>query len=711
MKIKLNIEPAAPTFYRTEKPESDRPERANQPETIRGKLCKAASIAEVTPEKLAEEIARGLTFTRGAMTGGGANTWQSQQILVADIDNDKKGPDGKTLKDEHGQKVCIDNPLTPKEAADLMAKNGLTPCIMYYSFSNKDTHPKFRIILLLPEPVTDPAEAVDLNERFNNLFATYRPDSTDRSTEDNARFFYGTTAANVFYLKPDNVTPLDAVKALPAPQKEEPKRREPKPWTPAPRAASLWRLNEQLKRDRDAFPLLDYVTTTTGGQEVQHGQKTFVNPCPICGHRDDFNIEGHLWHCFGGSTDPKTGGTIIDYLMHREGLTEPQALEKFKFELMGYDREEWAAAWKAENAGATSTTTTPATSATAAPSSSMETPEPPEPLPVNTSEFLDKCFTKEAEDFEARYKTGFKKLDQKAGGIYSGLYTIAAASSLGKTTFVCQIADQLAEQGADVLFFSLEQSTFELVTKSIARQTAQDSLKTRGNASAGLTSLMIRREGLKRKNVRIAAQEYKNRVRDRVTIIQGNFNCSAWTIREKVEQYIKETGRRPVVIVDYLQMLQPPANLNRGGAREIIDAGITELKRITRDHNLTMFVVSAVNRSNYLVPVSFEALKESSAIEYTSDVILGLHYTALTTDPLFTGKTQDPEKQKIDKRERIKEEKRKSPREVQLVCLKDRYGIGDYSQNFLYYSAFDLFVEDDGKRDEWEPLPDNLPII
>lgn len=713
MKIKLNIEPAAPGYFRTEKPDADQPRKENQPRTIRTQLCRAASITEVTPEQLAEAIARGLTFTRGAMTGTTAATWQGQQLIIADIDNDKKDPEtGRTMRDENGQKICIDNPLTPEQAADAMKQYNIAPCIIYYSFSSKPTHPKFRIVLLLSEPITDSEEAADLNARFTNLFATYRPDSTDTGTDDGARFFYGTTADKLIYLKPDNITPLDAVHALPAPPKEETKRREPEPWTPATRGSSLWRLNERLKHDRDAFPLLEYVTKTTGGQEVQHGKNIFVNPCPICGHRDDFNITGSLWHCFGGSVGPKRtknkGGTIIDYLMEVEDLDRPQALEKFKFELMGYDGEEWAAAWKAENAGATSTTTTPATSATVAPSSSMETPEQePEPLPPNTSDYINNAMQAEIEAFTAEYKTGFAKLDQKAGGLYSGLYVVAAASGLGKTTFVCQIADQLAEQGADVLFFSLEQSTFELVTKSIARQTAQDSLKTRGDTAEGVSSLTIRREGLERKNVRIAAQEYKNKVRDRVTIVQGNFNCSAWTIREKVEQYIKENGRRPVVIVDYLQMLQPPANLNRGGAREIIDAGITELKRITRDHNITMFVVSAVNRSNYLVPVSFEALKESGAIEYTSDVILGLQLSCVSSDPLFTGKTQDADKNKIDKRNRIKEELRKNPREIQLCCLKNRYGVADYTTEFEYFPANDLFIE----ADRMTPEPEKIPYI
>ena len=43
--------------------------------------------------------------------------------------------------------------------------------------------------------------------------------------------------------------------------------------------------------------------------------------------------------------------------------------------------------------------------------------------------------------------------DLLEGGLYEGLYCVGAISSLGKTTFVTQIADQIAAQGTDVLIF------------------------------------------------------------------------------------------------------------------------------------------------------------------------------------------------------------------------------------------------------------------
>lgn len=49
--------------------------------------------------------------------------------------------------------------------------------------------------------------------------------------------------------------------------------------------------------------------------------------------------------------------------------------------------------------------------------------------------------------------TGFSKLDAALdGGLYDGLYVMGAVSSLGKTAFCMQMADNLARQGRDVLF-------------------------------------------------------------------------------------------------------------------------------------------------------------------------------------------------------------------------------------------------------------------
>lgn len=304
--------------------------------------------------------------------------------------------------------------------------------------------------------------------------------------------------------------------------------------------------------------------------------------------------------------------------------------------------------------------------------------------PDNIIDYIDNYMSSEIEQFrEARNRrTGFKELDYKAGGLYSGLYVVAAISSLGKTTFCHQIADQLAEAGEDVLFFSLEQSRLELVSKSLARRTAQKDIKNAVN------SLAIRR-GYLPDQVMTAASEYKNAVSDRLSIIEGNFACNISFIGDYIRRYIKATDKKPVVFIDYLQILQPEQD-DRGrtqSTKETVDTTVTELKRISREQGLTVFVISSVNRANYLTPIDFESLKESGGIEFTADVIWGLQLQCLN-DPLFS-KAENIKK----KREAVREAKKATPRKIELVCLKNRYGISSYNAYFNYIPEFDLFKE------------------
>ena len=302
--------------------------------------------------------------------------------------------------------------------------------------------------------------------------------------------------------------------------------------------------------------------------------------------------------------------------------------------------------------------------------------------PDNVKSYIDLIMGGEIEEFQAakERRTGFSNLDAESGGLYAGLYCVAATSSLGKTTFCHQMADQLAMMGEDVIFFSMEQSRLELVSKSIARMTAQQ------NMASAVTSLSIRK-GYLPFYVQKAALEYRNAVSDRLSIVEGNFNCNISFIGDYVRQYVRRTGCKPVVFVDYLQILQPSDENKGQSTKETVDNTVTELKRISRELNLTIFVISSVNRMNYLTPIDFESLKESGGIEYTCDVIYGLQLQCLNSD-LFSNQMAKIK----EKRKKIREEKARNPRKIELVCLKNRYGIANFSCYFDYYPANDLFV-------------------
>lgn len=321
--------------------------------------------------------------------------------------------------------------------------------------------------------------------------------------------------------------------------------------------------------------------------------------------------------------------------------------------------------------------------------------------PDNTADYIARSMAAEIEGLMAQSdrKTGFPNLDAEAGSIYAGLYAVGGISSVGKTTFISQLADQMAAQGQHVLFFSMEQSRLEMVSKSIARQTAKD------DPDKAVSSLQIR-TGAKGENIARATATYLQSVGDRMSIIEGNFNCTVSFIGNYTRQYIAQNGGvKPVIVIDYLQVLQaekdPETGRKPSDTKQIVDYNVTQLKRLSRSLELPIFVISSVNRSNYLTPIDFEAFKESGGIEYTADVVWGLQLSAIH-DPIF-----DKEGKIKEKREKIAEAKEAMPRDIELVCLKNRYGKSRYAAEFTYYPQYDFFApkEPGGFTRSYEPTP------
>lgn len=89
----------------------------------------------------------------------------------------------------------------------------------------------------------------------------------------------------------------------------------------------------------------------------------------------------------------------------------------------------------------------------------------------------------EQQDMTPRIKTGFWTFDDAIGGglRHSRTYTIAAMPSVGKSTFILQMACSIAANydtnRRDVLFFGLEMSETELLAKAVSSLTAQEAIE------------------------------------------------------------------------------------------------------------------------------------------------------------------------------------------------------------------------------------------
>lgn len=277
--------------------------------------------------------------------------------------------------------------------------------------------------------------------------------------------------------------------------------------------------------------------------------------------------------------------------------------------------------------------------------------------------------------------TGFNKLDEILdGGLYEGLYFCGAISSLGKTTLITQIADQIAQNGQDILIFSLEMSRNEIIAKSVSRETMLYCLDS-GNpinyakTTRGITTASRwKNYSDDEKKVIFEALENYGEYSENIYISEGVGDIGVKEIRETIEKHIKITGKKPVVIIDYIQILAPLDI--RASDKQNMDKTVLELKRISRDLKITIIGISALNRGNYNSKISMEAFKESGAIEYGSDVLIGLQFKG-AGDNSFN----------------VSEAKAKNPREIELVILKNRNGATGKTINMEFYPLFNYFKE------------------
>ena len=277
--------------------------------------------------------------------------------------------------------------------------------------------------------------------------------------------------------------------------------------------------------------------------------------------------------------------------------------------------------------------------------------------------------------------TGFQQLDAVLeGGLYEGLYIVGAISSLGKTTLITQIADQIAQGGEDVLIFSLEMARTEIMAKSISRLTLIDVLANNGRVNDAKTTRGITTYSRyasyspsEHEIIGKAIQTYGDYA-THIYIHEGIGDIGVAQVREQVAKHIRYTGKKPVVVIDYLQILAP-ADV-RATDKQNTDKAVLELKRISRDFKIPVIGISSFNRQSYKDEVDMAAFKESGAIEYSSDVLIGLQLRGVGTAGFD-----------------VQEAKGKNPREVDLVVLKNRNGAVGKTIPYAYYPMFNLFEE------------------
>ena len=271
-----------------------------------------------------------------------------------------------------------------------------------------------------------------------------------------------------------------------------------------------------------------------------------------------------------------------------------------------------------------------------------------------------------------REKTGFPSLDDwLGGGLYEGLTVLSGFPSLGKTSLLWQIAENVAAGGCSVLFFSLEMSRADMLSKSLSRRAYNNGRDvTSDDAQSGRDA---------------CSRELKELLQDvgaRLEVVEGSFGYGVEAIRKRA-MLAKRRGGRLCVFVDYLQA----AADYKGGGSEVmaISDAAKAFRQMARVLHCPVVCASSTARNNYTGTVDYSCFYGSGGIESAADCAAGLQLSVVYSQEYTGGK---------DKQAAIiARAAAENPRRVSFVGLKNRRGQMKKRVDFLFDPRHCTFTE------------------
>lgn len=267
-------------------------------------------------------ISKGFAWMPGVMKGGLCReNWQSQQLIALDFDN----------KDAAGAPLVEADCIKSNDVAARLLAHGIRPMCAYRTYSATREHPRFRVVIMLDEPCEDPDVMELAIDRLLYLFP-----EADQQCKDLARLFFGAASEKgVYDYTGSNWAPCDirTILALPERSAETALDSDKNYMKISRRKPTYKNLDTRKTVDLDALKdgadLLGMIQTDTGEQGRVTGRRIEFHKCPICGHKDCFRYysNNNSWTCFSDSnTTGRGGGSVIDYVMARDGVSAGAAI-------------------------------------------------------------------------------------------------------------------------------------------------------------------------------------------------------------------------------------------------------------------------------------------------------------------------------------------------------------------------------------------------
>ena len=256
----------------------------------------------------------------------------------------------------------------------------------------------------------------------------------------------------------------------------------------------------------------------------------------------------------------------------------------------------------------------------------QEAPQPRKTALQLFDEFMGKVQTEAYKPLQ----TGMPAFDRLLGGgiVRQALVILTAAPGTGKTALASQVFEEMAKQGADVIFLNLEMSREQLLARSVSRICHRQGHK---GISAADVLKGYSWDDTRRAYIQEAADEYRRTIAERMQYNPegtGTTLDSIMNVLNAAGEAAKQAGKpAPVVILDYLHLITTD---KREEQAEILKKAVAALKGYAIRYDTFVFAISANNRAaNTSGIVSLDSGRDTSAIEYSADIQLSLNYAAL----------------------------------------------------------------------------------
>jgi replicative DNA helicase len=211
--------------------------------------------------------------------------------------------------------------------------------------------------------------------------------------------------------------------------------------------------------------------------------------------------------------------------------------------------------------------------------------------------------------------TGYPELDAKLAGLQkSDLIILAARPSVGKTSLALDIARQTAvHHNVPVGIFSLEMSAQQLVDRMLAAESRVDAWKLRtGKAfvEADFDSIRHGLDKLSKAPIYIDDQPASNILKMR-----------------SVARRLKSEKGLGLIIVDYLQLIQPTNTRNSDNIVQQVTEISRSLKQLARELEIPVLALSQLSRAveQRGGRPRLSDLRDSGSIEQDADVVMFIH--------------------------------------------------------------------------------------